>query len=65
MDELNDPNVRITTPFPDPSRHGNRVYAVYSDDDRVMAIYFYKGAAQERAIATGGYVKELPYQPYR
>lgn len=63
MDELNDPNVRITTPFPDPPRHGDRVYAVYNDNGKVIAIYFSENAAQERAKATGGYVKELPYQP--
>lgn len=63
MDELNDPNVRITTSFPDPPRHGDRVYAVYNNDDRVMAIYFHEGAAQERARATGGHVKELLYRP--
>ena len=62
MDELNDPSVHITTPFPDPPRHGDRVYAVYNNDDRVTAIYFYESAAQKRARMTGGYVKELPYQ---
>lgn len=62
MDELNDPSVRITTPFPDPPRLGDRVYAVYNDDNRLMAIYLFESAAQKRVRMTGGYVKELPFQ---
>lgn len=63
MDELNDPSVRITTSFPDSPRHGDRVYAVYNDDNRLMAIYLFESAAQKRVRMTGGHIKELPYQP--